>query len=85
MKKKPIFYYVLEFTIDSDPRYGSYTSSICGLGTHKPTIDEAKEFWKKDCELYKDGTLTDIYRISKEEAHQDYDMENEANFPIFGI
>lgn len=74
-------YYVLEFIINGDKHH---TSSMCVLGYKKPTIEEAKEFWKKDCELYGDETLVDIYEISQEEAYLGYDMEKENEFPIFG-
>ena len=60
-------YYVLEFMINGDK---NQTSSMCVLGYRKPTIEEAKEFWKKDCELYGDETLIDVYEITKEEALQ---------------
>lgn len=82
-KAKRIYYYVLEFLIEEQP-YGNITSSMCVLGYRKPTIEEAKEFWKEDCSLYPDEKLVDIYRISSIEAHNDYDMENEKKYPIFG-
>ena len=72
---------VLEFMINGDKHH---TSSMCVLGYRKPTIEEAKKFWKKDCELYGDETLIDIYEIPKEEAYDGYDMSNEKDFPIFG-
>lgn len=74
-------YYVLEFMINGDK---NHTSSMCVLGYRKPTIEEAKEFWKKDCELYGDETLIDVYEITKEEAYGGYDMSRENEFPIFG-
>ena len=75
-------YYVLEFAIDGNK---NHTSSMCVLGYRKPTIEEAKEFWKKDCELYEDETLIDVYEITKEEAYGGYDMSRENELPIFGI
>ena len=57
---------------------------MCVLGYRKPTIEEAKEFWKSDCELYGDEFLADIYKISKEEAYDSFDMTNENSWPIFG-
>lgn len=75
-------YYVLEFAIDGNK---NHTSSMCVLGYRKPTIEEAKEFWKKDCELYGDETLIDVYEITKEEAYGGYDMSRENELPIFGI
>ena len=74
-------YYVLEFRINNDP---NHTSSMCVLGYRKPTIEEAKKFWKADCELYDDELLADIYEISKEEAYDSFDMTNEHTWPIFG-
>ena len=74
-------YYVLEFIINGDKHH---TSSMCVLGYRQPTIEEAKEFWKKDCELYGDETFIDVYEISQGEAYDAYDMERENEFPIFG-
>lgn len=74
-------YYVLEFMINGSREH---TSSMCVLGYRKPTIEEAKEFWKKDCELYGDETLFDVYEITQEEAYDAYDMSRESEFPIFG-
>lgn len=80
---KKIYYYVLEFLIE-EADGNRITSSMCVLGYRKPTIKEAKIFWEKDCELYPDETLVDIYEISSIEAHAAYNMENENSFPIFG-
>lgn len=59
------------------------TSSMCVLGYEEPTIEEAKIFWQKDCELYKDEHLIEINEISLEYAHESFDMERERDFPIF--
>lgn len=77
---REVKYYELEFKTG----VSGITSSMCVLGYRKPTIEEAKEFWKADCELYDDEELFNVREISKEQAHEEFDMENEANFPIFG-
>lgn len=77
-------YYELEFLIDDDGNGLRHTSSMCVLGYRKPTIEEAKEFWKKDCELYGDETLVAIYELTEDEAYTDFDMSRENEFPIFG-
>lgn len=79
-----INYYVLEFLIKVDEEGNQITSSMCVLGYRKPTIEEAKIFWKKDCDLCPDEELVNIYKISKKEAYADYDMERENDFPVFG-
>lgn len=77
-------YYELEFLIDDDGSGLRRTNSMCVLGYRKPTIEEAKEFWKTDCEMYGDEALVAIYELTEEEAHTDFDMSRESEFPIFG-
>lgn len=74
-------YYELVFAINGDE---NHTSSMCVLGYRKPSIEEAKEFWKEDCELYGDESLIEIHELTYEEAHGAFDMSDEAAFPIFG-
>lgn len=74
-------YYELVFAINGDKKH---TSSMCVLGYRKPSIEEAKAFWKEDCEMYGDESLIEIYELTYEEAHAAFDMSNEATFPIFG-
>lgn len=83
-EKRKYNYYELEFLIDDDGDGLRRTSSMCVLGYRKPTIEEAKEFWKTDCELYEDETLVAIYELTEDEAHTDFDMSRESEFPIFG-
>lgn len=75
-------YYELEFAIDCFNGELKHTSSMCVLGYRKPTIEEAKEFWKKD--IYEDETLINIYELTEEEAHENFDMSRESEYPIFG-
>lgn len=75
-------YYELEFVIGCFNGEVNHTSSMCVLGYRKPTIEEAKEFWKKD--IYEDETLINIYELTKEEAYENFDMSRESEYPIFG-
>lgn len=77
-----IKYYELVFSIDCFDGELKHLSSMCVLGYREPTIEEAKEFWKTDCENI--GELIGIYELTKEEAYHDFDMEREDEFPIFG-
>lgn len=74
-------YYELVFAINGDK---SHTSSMCVLGYRKPSIEEARDFWKEDCALYGDENLIEIFELSYEDAHAAFDMSNEATFPVFG-
>lgn len=75
-------YYELEFLTECFDGEIKHADSMCVLGYRKPTIEEAKEFWKADCEMY--GDLVAIYELSEEEAHSGFDMSRENEFPIFG-
>lgn len=59
--------------------------SMCIKGTRKPSITEAKEFLKNDLENLGYDVISDVLEISKEDAFNFFDMENEQNFPIFGL
>ena len=76
-------YYELEFLLEDKDDGSTYTSSMCVLGYRKPTIEEAKEFWKDGCEVY-GNNLVGVYELTKEEAYDCFDMERENEFPIFG-
>lgn len=56
--------------------------SICILGERQPTVEEANIFCKEDCENMK-VTVTNVIEIDSYEAHTFFDMDDEANFPIF--
>ena len=79
---KKYSYYELEFAIDCFNSEIKHTSSMCVLGYRKPTIEEAKEFWKAD--IHEDETLIAIYKLTEEEAHDSFDMSRESEYPIFG-
>lgn len=58
--------------------------SLCILGIRKPTYVEAKEFCKSDLENFQYDYISDIREITKEEAYDFFDMDDEEKFPIFG-
>lgn len=62
-----------------------YTSdySICIIGRRKPTAEEASEFCKEDLKRMKYDFVSDVTKISREQAHRFFDMEHEDAFPIF--
>lgn len=76
-----IKYFVLEFAIDED---SEKTSTMCVLGYRQPTFEEAEEFWKEDCTRYGDEKLNAIYEIESSQAHDEFDMDDMATFPVFG-
>ncbi len=57
--------------------------SICIIGEHKPTFEEAEMFCKKDMKNMGYKHVVAIREISSEEAHTFFDMENEKEFPVF--
>ena len=59
--------------------------SMCIKGIRKPNIKEAKDFLKNDLKNLGYDLISDILEISKEEAFNFFDMENEKKFPIFGL
>lgn len=58
-------------------------TSICIIGTRKPTIEEANEFCKNDLETMGYEKVFNVCQIDKEDAYSSFDMENENNFLIF--
>jgi hypothetical protein len=74
-------YFEVDIENSTDNEAGTY--SICIKGTRKPSKREAKEFLKKDMESLGYDTVSFINETTLEEAKNFYDMEGEANFPIF--
>ena len=76
-----IKYYEVEFTSHADEtEYFCY----CMLGIYAPTVKEAEAWFGKEDGFY----VSNIMEISREEAYQDYDMdeyEQRSNRLIFGI
>lgn len=59
--------------------------SICMVGIRKPSPAEAKEFLKSEMEKWNFDLVFDVEEISPYEAHAFYNMENEEEFPVFGV
>ena len=59
--------------------------SICIIGVKQPTRKEAEDFCKKDMIEFGYDNVSSVLEISKEEASNFFDMENEQNFPVFGV
>lgn len=57
-------------------------NSVCILGARKPTIEEANEFCKADCEKLK-ATVSKVLDIDENEAQYWFGVTKEANSPIF--
>lgn len=75
--EKQVQYFVLVFEDDND----TDINSLCVRGYRKPSIAEAKEFWKDECESsFPDREIIDIYQISKERAYAEFCMENEEKW-----
>ena len=58
-------------------------TSICIIGTRKPTIEEANEFCKKDLDLMGYEKVFKVNEIDKEYAYNFFYMELEDTYPIF--
>jgi hypothetical protein len=71
-----IKYYEVEF----DDGY-----SIAIKGIKKPTKWQATRFLRSDMKQLNLKKVVNILEITKEEAFNFFDMENEVNFPIFGV
>ena len=72
-----MYYYELFF---DDYRLGW---SICVKGIRKPSCAEATEFWKELVAEY--GRVTDVCDLDDKTAHEDFNCENEDNWPVFGV
>ena len=57
--------------------------TICIVGEDEPTIEEAAEFCKSDMGLYECDTVVAVREITKTEAYDAFDMENEDRYPVF--
>ena len=61
-------------------------TSMCIIGVREPSIKEAERFLIDDIiRVYKCTNVDKVQEISKEEAYSSFDMENENNFPVFGL
>lgn len=67
------------YEIDFDNEYG-----ICIKGVRQPTIEEAEQFCKSDLKESNAKHVVFIRETTLEDARYFYDMENEANYPVFG-
>lgn len=76
-------YFEIDMESSKNPENGTY--SVCIKGIRKPTVDEVKQFCKADMENFGCDTVTGIYETTLDEARNFYDMENEMNFPVFGM
>lgn len=71
-------------TIDRSTEGHESDYSICIVGEREPnSFQEVEEFCKKDMEKLKLKYVVSITEIPKLEAYTFFDMENEANFPVF--
>ena len=73
-------YYEVEFGKHNDL---TDVYSICIIGKRLPRLKEAEDFCKHDMKMLGYDYVKDVEEISAEEAHSFFDMDNEANFPIF--
>ena len=61
-------------------------TSMCIVGIREPSIKEAEKFLVDDIiRVYKCTNVDKVREISKEEAYSFFDMDNENNFPVFGL
>ena len=67
------------FEIDTDDGYGLAIAAV-----REPSVEEANEFCKEDCELW-DTEVIGVYPISYEELQLFYDTTNEPEWPVFGL
>lgn len=61
----------------------TYRDEICIRGFREPTIEEATEFCKED--IVAPQKIFRISKISYLTAHNEFNMEDEDKFPIFGL
>lgn len=73
-------YYEVEFGKSEKP---DDNFSMCILGRRMPSVDEAKEYLAETMELLGYNEVTKVLEITSEEAYNFFDMDNEANFPVF--
>lgn len=73
-----IQYFEIEFS-DGDGRTAEW---ICIRGTDEPTLEEAREFLKKDSETI-GLPVAGVYPIDEFTARACYDFDNESLWPIF--
>jgi len=62
---------------------GFRTSSMCTRGIRVPTVEEANQFYTADVELY-GFPVIDVRELDEGTAREEFDFDNEANWPIFG-
>lgn len=61
----------------------SYLPSICIKGLREPSRVEAQEFCETDMDMMGADFVKDVRRITSTEAHDEFDMSNEEDWPVF--
>lgn len=74
-------YYEVEFKIKDSYEYDTY--SICIKAERKPSLKEAEAFCSSDMAKLGLSEAISVDEIDLPYARMCYDMENEANFPVF--
>ena len=71
---------------EDDEPGGIYDFDICIRGLREPTIEEAEEFTRADREADKKHILhvKKIIELTREEAMDEFDFDNEDEWPVFG-
>lgn len=81
-------YYEIEFAKSAELNDNEFIDTpdrptICIVGEDEPTLDEAAIFCKSDMELYECDTVVSVTEITRAEAYDAFDMENEDRYPVF--
>lgn len=80
-----IHYYEIELGTYDENNVPNEKTTICIRALRKPTSIELKEFVSEDLEKFECEYATFLWELPKHEAYDQFDMENEADFPIFGV
>ena len=63
---------------------GCAGNTMCIRGVRKPTIEEANEFLAEEVER-RCGEVYDIDEITFDEAKEQFNVDDEENWPVFGL
>lgn len=80
---KELRYFECMFAKGTKENYTEDGFSICIIGYDEPTPEDATDFCSLDLKTFKYDFVSNVFEKTKDEAGEEFNLENEENFPVF--
>lgn len=80
---KKLRYFECMFARGTQEDYYEDGFSICIIGYDEPTPEDATDFCSLDLKTFKYDFVSNVFEKTKDEAGEEFNLENEENFPVF--